>query len=140
MSRPSLPDPTAVARGAELIKQELLRSMIMPRPAAALRGDHAAARLRARGAFPASDEQDPYAVAAGVAISLVDCYRPCWLSWVCPVSAETVTVTVDGQPFRVQRSPGSSVPDTITERFDGIWAAGCPASSWRAVGHGAARG
>jgi hypothetical protein len=74
MSRPS-PDPAAVARGAELIKQELLRSMIMPRPAATLRGIMRLLDSAHEAHSRPTDEQDPYAVAARVAISLVDCYR-----------------------------------------------------------------
>jgi len=140
MSRPSLPDPTAVARGAELIKQELLRSMIMPRPAAALRGDHAAARLRARCAFPASRRAGPvrrrsrgrdqvWSTATGA----------CWPSW---VPGERRDGHGDrGRPALPDPAfSGSSVPDTITERFDGIWAADAPVPAGRAVGHGAARG
>jgi hypothetical protein len=75
MSHPSIPDPAAVARGAELIEHELQRSMIMPRPAAALRSilRHLAAAFEALS-NPA-DDQDPYATAAGIAISLVDNYR-----------------------------------------------------------------
>lgn len=73
MSHPS-PDPAAVQRGAEIIENELTRSMIMPRPADTIRAilrmiDSAAEAL----AEPAGD--DPYATAAGIAISLIDGYR-----------------------------------------------------------------
>jgi len=86
-----------------------------------------------------ADEQDPYAVAAGVAISLVDCYRR-MLAELVPGERR------DGHGDRGRPAlpdpafSGSSVPDTITERFDGIWAADAPVPAGRAVGHGAARG
>ena len=81
MSHPALPDPAAVARGAEIIEHELKRSLIMPRPADCIRSilrmlDAAYELLR-----QPTDDRNPYAVAAGIAVSLVDGYQRRWTSW-----------------------------------------------------------
>jgi hypothetical protein len=53
MSHPALPDPAAVARGAKTIERELKRALILPR----------------------ADDRNPYALAAGIGVSLVDRYQ-----------------------------------------------------------------
>ena len=75
MSNSALPDPDDVARGAEIIERELKRSLIMPRPAMCIRSilrmlDAAYELLR-----QPTDDRNTYAVAAGIAVSLVDGYR-----------------------------------------------------------------
>jgi hypothetical protein len=75
MSHPALPDPAAVARGSQIIEHELQRSLIMPRPAECIRSilrmlDAAYELLR-----QPTDDRNPYALAAGIAVSVVDGYR-----------------------------------------------------------------
>jgi hypothetical protein len=75
VSHPALPDPAAVARGAEMIERELKRTLIMPLPAECIRSilrmlDAAYALLG-----QPTDARNPYALAAGIAVSLVDGYR-----------------------------------------------------------------
>jgi hypothetical protein len=64
-----------VARGAEIIERVPKRSLIMPLPAECIRSilgmlDAAYALLR-----EPTDDRNPYALAAGIAVSLVDGYR-----------------------------------------------------------------
>ncbi len=73
MSHPTTPDPDAVARGAELLEHELRRSLIMPRPAETFRT--ILRMLDAAYQALTMPADDPYATAAGVAVSLVDGYR-----------------------------------------------------------------
>jgi hypothetical protein len=75
MSNSALPDPDDVARGAQLIEHELSGSLMLPRPAECIRAimqmlDAAYELLR-----QSADDRNPYAMAAGIAVSLTDGYR-----------------------------------------------------------------